>query len=188
MADEPDFSFDSPDGTSGAGGNNPVNDSTGAGKAIDPASLVPGVNNDGTGGPSGRKQRSDKGQPRGSRKSSGTQTSKAPLDINFVEFLLVSAHAAVASATKIQEAEITTDEAHRLALSIQHVSTYYPVAIDPKTQAWIALIMCAGGIYGSRAISYVARMNAEKNAAPANASTGPDVLTPQAHVTPIRAV
>lgn len=67
----------------------------------------------------------------------------------------------LASVTKTPELELNDEEAERIAKSIQNVAQYYPVYIDAKAQAWMALIMTAGAVYGSRGIAIAARMKTE---------------------------
>ena len=70
-------------------------------------------------------------------------------------------HASLASVTNIPEIELTETEGKNLAKAVQNVMQYYPVAIDPKTQAWMGLIMTASSMYGMRAIAYYARTSTE---------------------------
>jgi hypothetical protein len=82
----------------------------------------------------------------------------------------------IAGATGVKEIEITEAEAAKLAGAVQNVSKYYPVAIDPKSQAWIGLIMVAGGIYGSRVGAwYFASQTAKNTPAEPAADPGPDI-------------
>lgn len=69
----------------------------------------------------------------------------------------------LASVTQTPELELNEDEAERIARSIQNVAQYYPVYVDAKTQAWLALIMTAGSVYGSRAVAIAARIKADQN-------------------------
>lgn len=65
----------------------------------------------------------------------------------------------LASSLHIPELELTQGEAEQLSKAVGNVAAYYPVAIDPKTQAWVALFAIAGSLYGSRAVAYYARVN-----------------------------
>lgn len=165
------FSFDANDGTSSENGNSVG----GVGGTIDPATVAAG-NSDGEPGRK-RRERSDKGKSRGAR-GAGAGT-KASLDLSLVEFTLVGIHSILAAATKIPELELQQEEAKTLAVHIGNVAQYYPMMIDPKTQAWVALFIVAGGLYGTRFVAYNARLHAEKQSATA---------VQPATVTPFRAV
>lgn len=56
----------------------------------------------------------------------------------------------LAYATGAQELRLETPEAKELAKAIGEVQEHYPLALDPKTQAWINLAMVAGFVYGPR--------------------------------------
>ena len=139
---KPIFSFTDDNPETGTGGRG-----AGAGSGTINPETIAGSDNSGPG--SGRKQRSDKGQPRGSRKSSAS-TQKAPLDLGFIELLLTSIHVGVASFVHMPEMELTPEEVHRFALSAQNVAQYYDIPVSPKTQAWLALGTVAVQIYGTR--------------------------------------
>lgn len=81
----------------------------------------------------------------------------------------------LASSLQVPEIELTQDEGHKLAVAVQNVAAHYPVAIDPKAQAWMALFMVAGSLYGTRAYVYYARVTAEKEA-----QQGPNPAYPRA--------
>lgn len=153
---KPVFSFDSDSGTPSAARS----DNGGNPRTVDPASLAGNRDTDtGTVGGGGRKQRSDKGQSRGSRKDQGAKAQ--PLDLGFVEFALFGIHSMLASSLHVPEFELTQGEAAQLSKAVGNVAQYYPVAIDPKMQAWVALFAIAGSLYGSRAVAYYARINTE---------------------------
>lgn len=99
-----------------------------------------------------------RGRKPGSRNSTGTGTGKksqAALDINGVEKVLFSMHMMLASAVKAPELAISTEEAKMLSTAVGEVSKHYNFGIDEKTQAWVNLVMVAGGIYVPRIIMMV---------------------------------
>lgn len=51
------------------------------------------------------------------------------------------------------ELAISEDEAHNLTEAIQNVAQYYDMTADPKAVAWFELIVCLGGIYGTRFVA-----------------------------------
>ena len=57
------------------------------------------------------------------------------------------------------------NESKKLAEASAHVASFYTTIASPKQQAWIALMMVLGGIYGSRGVAYWLRLKAEKEAA-----------------------
>jgi hypothetical protein len=78
----------------------------------------------------------------------------------------------LASSLAVPELALNETEAKQLAQAVVNVANYYPVAIDPKTQAWGALFMVAGSLYGSRAVAFYARQSSE-NKASATAQPAP---------------
>jgi hypothetical protein len=51
------------------------------------------------------------------------------------------------------ELEVSAEENKRIATALQNVAQYYPVYIDPKTQAWLGLVTVVAQVYGTRAIA-----------------------------------
>jgi hypothetical protein len=153
-AGKPIFSFDEIPGTPVSDGN-AVDGNNGT---IDPASL--------TGTASGTADSPRKrGRKPGVKYGAGGQ--KTSLDIGVIEFTLLGIHSFLAAQTGITELELQQAEAHTLALGINNVAQHYPaLALDPKTQAWLSLIVLAGGLYSSRAIAYRARIYADAHATP----------------------
>ncbi len=93
-----------------------------------------------------------RGRPKGSKnKTAGSPTQKTPIDLNGLEKLLYSLHA-VAAVKIAPELALSEIEAAQLAGAISAVSEHYDFNIDPKTQAWVQLIICAGAIYAPRAL------------------------------------
>jgi hypothetical protein len=70
----------------------------------------------------------------------------------------------VEGATKIPEAALTEDEARKIAECSARVASFYTGSVSPKTQAWTALLLALGGIYGSRVVAFVLRRRAEEDA------------------------
>lgn len=69
------------------------------------------------------------------------------------------------AATKIPELELSDDEAAKLAECSSRVMEYYTGIVSEKSQAWMALMMAIGGVYGSRAVAIYLRRRAETEAA-----------------------
>lgn len=157
------FSFDADNGNSADSGNVTGGNTPPLG-SVDPAAARGDTGGSNNASPNPPKR--GRGRPKGSGKSAGAGATKTatPLDLNFVQFSLMGIHTMLASVTKTPELELNDDEAERIAKSIQNVAQYYPVYVDAKTQAWMALIMTAGAIYGSRGIAIAARMKTEANA------------------------
>lgn len=69
--------------------------------------------------------------------------------------------------TGIPEFELGERDAHDLASKYAVVAEFYPAfKIDPKVAALLALCGSVGGVYGSRIISYRARVSMERAARP----------------------
>ena len=79
----------------------------------------------------------------------------------------------LAASLKVPGIALTENEAHQLAMAINNVAAYYPIAIDPKMQAWGALFITAGTIYGSRVIASYAEPKKEQPAKPEGGSVSP---------------
>ncbi len=117
----------------------------------------------------GQKRR---GRPKGSKNRSAT-TEKTAIDLNGLEKLLYSIHA-IAAVKIAPELELSDKESSQLASAISAVSEHYDLTIDPKTQAWIQLIICVGIIYAPRAMRIRERVIKRDNAnvVPLHAPTG----------------
>lgn len=57
--------------------------------------------------------------------------------------------------------ELAPDEAAKLAAAIARVAALYDVGASEKTLAWTNLIVCMGGIYGTRGFAYKLRKDSE---------------------------
>jgi hypothetical protein len=73
----------------------------------------------------------------------------------------MSIHAMLQGATSIPELAIQEDEARKMAECAARVAAFYTGSVSPKMQAWTALLLAVGGIYGSRAVAYVLRTRIE---------------------------
>lgn len=144
---------------------------------IDPDAISGSVGNaDGGGsGPVKRKR----GRPAG---SGGTAKTKGPpIDINGLEFILLSAHEMLAGMTQIEELEIDKEEAGKLSLAIANVGRHYNMAMSAKALDWTALFMTLGAVYGTRIAAIRIRRTMAKDTAktaPRPASTTPSNVTP----------
>lgn len=55
-----------------------------------------------------------------------------------------------AAATQTPELKLDSDEAQGMAKAIAEVARHYPTKVDPKTLAWVNLIMALMVVYGPR--------------------------------------
>lgn len=78
-----------------------------------------------------------------------------------------------ASFSQIKELELAEDEAAKMAQAIARVAALYDVGASERTLAWTNLMVCMGGIYGTRAFAYKLRKDAEDEAKKA-----PRLVTP----------
>lgn len=100
----------------------------------------------GTGGPTPIKRRGRK---------PGTRNAPKAVQENIaggVEKVLLSMHAIMAAFTGIEHLALDPTEAKTLSDGIMEVQRHYPIAIDPKTMAWVNLAVIAGSIYIPRVI------------------------------------
>lgn len=161
-----EFRFDGDPRPNGGNGKQPDNSVTGPNVTVDPATLAGSSTGSEPG--SGKRKR---GRPPGSgnkSKSSGGTAPKTPLDLGFFQFGILGIHTALAAITKIPEIALSEPEAETLAKAMANVAQYYPVAIDAKTQAWMALVMTAGTMYAPRFIAYTVRTKMPRNPPPDN--------------------
>lgn len=84
------------------------------------------------------------------------------VDVDILTWTLMSIHAMVEGATKIPEAALSEEEAKKIAECSARVAQLYTGAVSEKTQAWTALLLALGGVYGSRIVAYVLRKRAEE--------------------------
>lgn len=70
----------------------------------------------------------------------------------------------IAGFTKTPEIALEKDDANRLAKAMAEVAVYYPANIDPKTLAWVNLLMAAGTVYGPMVFLVAERRRAERAA------------------------
>lgn len=66
------------------------------------------------------------------------------------EKLLLGIHNMLAAGFKVEELAIDEKEAKMLSDAIVNVSQHYQTVIDPKLQAWLALLGIVGAIYVPR--------------------------------------
>lgn len=171
-SDTPKSDDGNSDGESPDGGNRsvdsglpdtPTTDPSGPGDSvIDPASIA---GNSGDSEPRKRKQRSDRGQPRGSRSEKETK-----IDLGDFAQILSEIHSGIALFAGIPEIALdeSADEHVKLARAIERVKRHYDLpSVSPIALDWFMLLKTFGLVYGSRIIAYNMRMRAE-NARPIN--------------------
>lgn len=122
--------------------------------------------NDGSGVDGSRTRNTKRTSTRTSGRSTATKrgsTAKKqnPSSVNTVEHLLHSIHFMVAKGIKVQELELTKEEAAKLAEAIHAVQVEYDFVVDPKVVAWGGLIGTASAIYMPRVMAYKIRMQME---------------------------
>jgi hypothetical protein len=100
----------------------------------------------------GRKKRSDAGTFRTPRSGKG--------DITGVEGMLNGIHWMLSRF--VQELELDDDETAKLARAVARVTDLYDHKMNPAVLAWGNLAVVAGGIYGPRAVAYMARTRKER--------------------------
>jgi hypothetical protein len=89
---------------------------------------------------------------------------KVSTSLEGIEGILLSVHMMLATFTQIKELELSPDEAAKLSAAIARVAALYDVGASEKTLAWTNLMVCAGGIYGTRAFAYKIRHDSEEEA------------------------
>lgn len=113
----------------------------------------------------GRERRNKGGRPRGSktrhRAGRTAEASKIPSSLEGIEGILLSLHMIVASFTGISELELADEEAKKLSHAIGRVAALYDIRASEQTIAWTNLVVCMGGIYGTRAFAYSLRKKTE---------------------------
>jgi len=75
-------------------------------------------------------------------------------------------HAGLAGVTKTPEFALDKEEAKELGQAVASVNAYYGKVLDPKTVAWVGLVMVAGKIYGPRIGAWKLRTDMEKASNP----------------------
>lgn len=143
---------------------------------IEPATVASGIdgsNTDGGGNAAGEPVRKRRG-----RKPGSTNAKKsAPLDINGLEFLLLSTHTMMAAMMKTPELELDKEEAHQLAQASANVARHYDISATEKTIDWIALFMALGTVYGPRMVTIGLSRKKKPDAAKANGAVSDMPLT-----------
>lgn len=95
-------------------------------------------------------------------RASAGKTKGAPPDAVGIESLLFVIHAGLAGATKTPEFALDKDEAKELGQAVANVNAHYGKVLDPKTVAWVALVMVAGKVYGPRVGAWKLRTDMER--------------------------
>jgi hypothetical protein len=86
-------------------------------------------------------------------RATARETTQATADIATMLYL---AHMAISKVIKVEELELTPDESQMLADATVRVSQQYDVKVlDPKTMAWIGLILVCAQVYGPRVVAVV---------------------------------
>lgn len=136
-------------GRLGTGGTDDISSGS-----VDPASgFDDGVTRNKDGSP--RKKRGRKAGPNSAAKEKGAS-------VDGIKSAIFSIHLILATTLKVPELALSQEESDAVARAIADVASHYPIAVDPKTMAWINLGMCLGTVYGTRAISYGIRKRTEK--------------------------
>jgi hypothetical protein len=91
--------------------------------------------------------------------------------------VLTSINAGIVALTHMPELAVSSEENQRVAKAVQNLAQYYPVYVDPKTQAWLGLITVLGQVYGTRAIA-MALTPSPKKEAPQNGTPNGAVNIP----------
>jgi hypothetical protein len=145
---------------------------------VDPTSISTGTGSD-RDAPYGRtKSGRIRNRPVGSgtrRGSDGSTPRKTATEVSgFVADILYSVHEIGATFLKIEELELSEDEASALGAGIVRVTEQYDVPLpDAKTMAWINLAKVMGKIYAPRIGAMKIRKRREKQQA-----KGPEVIMP----------
>lgn len=145
---------------SGRTGTGPDNHSGSPGATvIDPGSITGAADSGSADSGTGKRRR---GRPAGSRNAS---SKKGPaLDINGLEFILLSAHGMLAGITRTAELELDQPEANKIATAVVNVGRHYNMTMSAKALDWTALIMVIGEVYGTRLMAIRLRRTMERKA------------------------
>jgi hypothetical protein len=129
--------------------------------AIEPAAeFIDAGTDPGTASAASEPQRRKRGRPAGS--TAATKASKPRNIATGIEKMLFSIHMIGAGLFSTPELVLTPDETEAYAAAVADVASYYNAAIDPRTLAWVNLVMVAGGLYGSRMVAIHHRLKSER--------------------------
>lgn len=135
----------------------PDSSSSFGGDAIEPGTISD-ASETGTGE---RKRRSDAGKRHSPRRKNANRKTQAE-DAKDLTAVLLSLHLMVSTVTRIEELELSAEEAEQLAVAISRVNELYDGYVIPeKAMAWINLVMAMGTVYGPRMIAYNIRRKRE---------------------------
>ena len=116
-----------------------------------------------------RRQRSDAGQPRGSRSASGTgtrsrQTQKVSghIDLSALDGVAVAVYMGLARLSKCPEWEITQEEAENFRKKAENVARHYSVEATQKSLDWAAFAMVFGMMNVTRLLVISERKKEER--------------------------
>ena len=115
-----------------------------------------------------RPARARRGRPAGSRNRTAAETAPGTLTaqgLKDLDSLVLIAHFTCARLLSVPELELTEEESRKLAGSLRKVAVEYAVTLNPKKLAVVELIVCAGGIYGPRAITWYGRVTRKSSPA-----------------------
>ena len=84
------------------------------------------------------------------------------VDIDVLTWALLGIHSMLEGATKVPEMALDENEARKIAECSARVSAFYIGEANPKIQAWGALAMVLGTVYGTRIVAYQLRMRSER--------------------------
>lgn len=105
-----------------------------------------------------------RGRPRGSTSTKYTSdTKQSKQTAQDLSGILMGIHSMAAAFLKVPELELDQVEAKALGDAVNKVQAEYKIPIlDPKTMAWINLLMVTGGVYGPRLAAHSIRKKNER--------------------------
>lgn len=111
----------------------------------------------------GKKRGPKPGTKRKPKYNPAEETLKSNLAIDKLTQGVAFIHMALAGALKIEELNMGLDEAGALVVASLDVMKEYDLTPDPKTAAWMNLVMVSATVYGTRVMAYQTRMKFAKN-------------------------
>lgn len=111
----------------------------------------------------GKKRGPKPGTKRKAKFNPAEETLKSNLAIDKLTQGVAFIHMALASSLKIEELNMGIDEAGALVVASLDVMKEYDLTPDPKTAAWMNLVMVSATVYGTRIMAYQTRMKLAKN-------------------------
>lgn len=118
------------------------------------------------GGAQGATGKRKRGRPPGSGRKAGQAKKTNSASLEGIEGMLLSIHLMGAAMLSVPELALTESEAKKMSQAIARVAELYDFGMSEKMLAWSNLMLCFGGIYGTRAFAYSNRMKAEARRKP----------------------